>query len=258
MELVLIISVLTGLIFAPLGCVVLWKRYVYFGDGLAHASMLAVVLSLIFEIPILYAAIINTALFTLIIFKFKGKSDSNAVIGLASSCMLSLALIVSYIYELQFNLQGLLFGDIISATSDDAFILGAILLIVIIFFVVFYSDLLTVIVSKDIAYSREIRVKLLELLFLSILSLAVLITIKIVGALLVTSIILIPAMIARLVSNSPFRMIVIAIIFAELMNAIGAGLSFYFDMPFAPIIILSGGVIYLFLSIITLKIYKKL
>ena len=57
MTIILAISVLIGLIFAPLGCLVLWKRYVYFGDGLAHASMLAAVLSVIAGIPILYAGI---------------------------------------------------------------------------------------------------------------------------------------------------------------------------------------------------------
>lgn len=253
MTIILVISALIGFIFAPLGCVVLWKRYVYFGDGLAHASMLAVILSIMLEIPIFYAAIINTAFFTLLIFRFKNKSGSNAVIGLASSCMLSLALICSYIYELQFNLQGLLFGDIVSATINDALILIFILLLICIFFVVFYHDLLTMIISKDLAHSRGVRVKLLELLFLSILSFAVLITIKMVGALLVTSTILIPAMISRIISSSPLSMIITAIFCAQLMNSLGVMLSFYFDMPFAPIIILSGGVIYFILQLSGVK-----
>ena len=95
MIVIFIISALIGLIFAPLGCLVLWKRYVYFGDGLAHASMLAAVISVIAGVPILYAGIINTLLFVVIVFKLKSESGNNAAIGLTSSLMISIALILS-------------------------------------------------------------------------------------------------------------------------------------------------------------------
>jgi len=241
---IFIISALISLVFAPLGCLVLWKRYVYFGDGLAHASMLAAVISVIAGIPILYAGIVNTLLFAIIVFKLKGTSGNNAAIGLASSVMISLALILSYIFPGHFNFTSLLFGDIIATNIDDALILCIILAIVIIFFASTYRNLLLIILSKDIAYSRGIKVNILEFLFLSILSFAVLAAIKIVGALLVTSIILIPAMIARLLSRSPLSMVITAILTAQLMNLCGIILSFYADMPLAPIIILCGGVLY--------------
>ena len=68
MTVIIIISTLLGLIFAPLGCLVLWKRYVYYSEGLAHASMLGAVFSILSGIPIFYAAIINTFIFALIVF----------------------------------------------------------------------------------------------------------------------------------------------------------------------------------------------
>ncbi|PCJ29716.1 MAG: hypothetical protein COA94_00640 [Rickettsiales bacterium] len=244
MIIILAISVLIGLIFAPLGCLVLWKRYVYFGDGLAHASMLAAALSLLAGIPIFYAGILNTLLFALLIFKLKHKSGNNAAIGLTSSIMLSLALILSYIFPGEFNFSSLLFGDIVAATGDDVLILCALLASVLVFLALTYRDLILIILSKDVARSKNIKVQALELVFLSILSFAVLSTIKIVGALLVTSLILIPAMTARIVSTSPMMMIGFAIFFAQLMNFAGIMLSFYADIPFAPIIILCGGGIY--------------
>jgi zinc transport system permease protein len=244
MIVIFIISALIGLIFAPLGCLVLWKRYVYFGDGLAHASMLAAVISVIAGVPILYAGIINTLLFVIIVFKLKSESGNNAAIGLTSSIMISIALILSYIFPGYFNFTSLLFGDIISTDVNDALILCTILAIVIIFFVSFYRNLILIILSKDLAHSRGVKVKMLEFLFLSILSFAVLATIKIVGVLLVTSIILIPAMVASLISSSPLKMIIIAIFIAQLMNLCGIILSFYADMPLAPIIILCGGLLY--------------
>ena len=88
MEIIIFVSILIGLIFAPLGCVVLWKRYVYFGEGLSHASMLALAVSVIAGLPIIYAGIVNTLFFALLVFKMKTKSGNNAAIGLASSVMI--------------------------------------------------------------------------------------------------------------------------------------------------------------------------
>ncbi|MDP5110414.1 MAG: metal ABC transporter permease [Rickettsiaceae bacterium] len=249
MTTIIVISILIGLIFAPLGCLVLWKRYVYFGDGLAHASMLAAVISVLLGIPIFYAGIINTALFAFIVFKLKNKSGNNAAIGLTSSLMISFALILSYIFPSKFNFTSLLFGDIVIASSRDIISLSILALFVFVFFFSFYKKIILVIISKDIASSRNINVSIIEFIFLSLLSFSVLVTIKIVGALLVTSIILIPAMSARIISTSPLMMIILSIIFAQIMNAFGIALSFYADLPFAPIIILCGGGIFIIISI---------
>lgn len=255
MMIIFTISTLISLIFAPLGCFVLWKRYVYLGDGLAHASMLAAVISVMFGLPILYTGILNTMIFALIVFKLKNKSGNNAAIGFASSFMLSAALILSYISPEKFNIDRLLFGDMIAANTGDIYTLVIILIAVFLFFILSYRKSLIIILSKDVAFSRGIKVQILEFIFLTILSFAVLATVKIVGALLVTSIILIPAMIARLVSHSPLKMIIAAILIAQIMNLIGIFLSFYADLPLAPIIILCGGLIYALL--VTIQTVRK-
>ena len=95
----------------------------------------------------------------------------------------------------------------------------------------------------------SITENLIEFIFLSILSFSVLATIKIVGGLLVTSIILIPAMSARIISSSPLMMIILSIFFAQIMNVLGIILSFHADLPFAPTIILCGGGIFIMISI---------
>ena len=87
-------SILVGLIFAPLGCLVLWKRYVYFGDGLAHASMLAGIISLMLGIPIFYAGMLSTGIFAFTIFKLKNNSGNNAAIGLVTSMMIASSLYI--------------------------------------------------------------------------------------------------------------------------------------------------------------------
>lgn len=255
MIIIIIIAILIGLIFAPLGCLVLWKRYVFFADGLAHASMLAAVISIILDIPILYVGIVNTILFAVIVFKLKTKSGNNASIGLTSSLMISAALILSYIFPNRFNFASLLFGDIVTSDLLDIWILVTLLAIVVTFICCFYRKIILIILSKDIASSRGINIGTLEFVFLSILSFSVIATIKIVGGLLVTSMILIPAMIARIISTSPLGMMVFAASFAQIMNLSGIFLSFFVDLPFTPIIIMCGGVLYIIVSLF--NIYGK-
>ena len=256
MFIIITVSILIGLIFAPLGCLVLWKRYVYFGDGLAHASMLAGIISVMAEIPIFYAGLLSSSLFAFAIFKLRSNSGNNAAIGLVTSMMISLSLVLSYFHPNQINITKYLVGDIILANTQDIKLLLCILVIVLVFFISSYKDLILIILSKDVASSRGVKVKFLELTFLVILSFAVLSTIKIVGALLVTSIIVIPAMIARIIAKSPLVMIGFAIFFSVIMNCLGIILSFYIDIPFAPVIILSGGAIYI--AILFIKYCKNL
>ena len=252
MFIIITVSVLIGFIFAPLGCLVLWKRYVYFGDGLAHASMFAGIVSVMSGLPVFYAGLLSSSLFAFIIFKLRSNSGKSAAIGLTTSIMISLSLVLAYSYPGQINVTKYLVGDIISASSQDIKLLFFILLVVLIFFLSSYKGLVLMILSKDIAESRGVKVKFLELAFLAVLSFAVLST----GALLVTSIIVIPAMIARIVAKSPVSMIGFAILSSLMMNFIGGILSFFLDIPFAPSIILSGGLIYFLLLLI--KHFKKL
>jgi zinc transport system permease protein len=247
---IILSSILIGLIFAPLGCLVLWKRYVYFGDGLAHATMLAGIISAMAGLPLFLSGVLTTLFFAFAVFKLKSGSDNNAAIGITSSIMISVALIISAIFPGKFNITALLFGDIISANNSDLITLIFLCFVVLVFFLLTHRQLFLTILSHDIAGTRGIRVQLLEFIFLAILAVSILSTIKIVGALLVTSIILIPAMTARIVATSPLLMIGYAIIFSLIMNFSGILISFYADIPFAPIIIISGGIVYLFVLFI--------
>lgn len=252
---IILVLILLGLILAPLGCLVLWNRYSYYGDGLAHSSMLAVVLSSIMNIHLVLASIINAVIFTYLVYKTKKKSEQNASIGMISSLMVAASLILSSLYPNNINLEQILFGDLMLVSQEDLYYLAAIFVVIVTFFATTYKKLILMIISKDIANLKGIKVELIEYSFLLILSFAVICTIKIVGVLLVTSILIIPAMTARLISSSPLQMIFLSVIIIQIMNLSGVILSFYGDLPFAPVIIVSGGVLY---SLCYLTWHKKI
>lgn len=248
---IIIVTLLIGLIFAPLGCVVVWKRYVYFGDGLAHASILAGVTSIVFNIPLFYAGVIISIFFSAIIFKFRLSAGKSAAIGLVSSVMISLALVLNAFYPGTIDVFQLLFGDIITATYEDIPGLIILLMAVFIFIATSYKNIILMVFNRDIAFSRGINVNILEFCFLSLLAFAILYTIKIVGALLVTSIIIIPAMCGRLTSSTPLMMIISSIIYVTVMNFTGIFISIKTDLPFAPLVVLCGGFLFVIIFALT-------
>jgi len=241
---IILALILISCIFAPLGCIALWKRYVYFGDGLAHSSFLAASISIIANFPLIYSGLIVAVLFSVFVFIFQNNSEKNAVINLISSFMLAIALIINYFSSTQNNIINLLFGDILSIAFDDLIILAIMLITAIGFIIYFYNQILFIIINRDIAVIKNIKVNIIELIFLLLLSLSVFSAIKIVGVLMVTAILLIPAMIARFIAHSPALMIIISVFISLFINFCAAAASFYFDLPLTPLFIIIGSFIY--------------
>jgi len=250
---IILVSILIALIFAPLGCLALWKKYIYFGDGLAHAAILAGSISAILDLSLVYSGIITAIIFASLVFKFKNISGTNATINLISSLMLSGALILAIVNPSRININQLLFGDIISVSNYDLITLGCVLIMVYSFIIIYYKHILLIVLDRDIACVKKIPVNFIELSFLILLSISVFTTIKIVGSLLVTSILIIPAMSARLVSNTPLQMITISIIFAGASNLGGLYISYLKDIPVAPVIIIVESIIYLCCYLISMR-----
>ncbi|MCP5369709.1 MAG: metal ABC transporter permease [Rickettsiaceae bacterium] len=250
---IILVLVLLGAILAPLGCLMLWNRYTYYGDGLAHSSMFAIILSNIMNINLVMASLLNASIFTYLVYKTKKKSERNASISMISSLMVSASLVLSSLYPYNINLEQILFGDLMLVGQNDLYYLVAIFIVVVIFFIVNYKKLILIIISTDIAHLKGIKTTLIEYVFLLILSFSVICTIKIVGVLLVTSILIIPAMTARFISSTPLQMICVSVIIIQIMNISGIFLSFYGDLPFSPVIILSGGLFYSFFYFIDHK-----
>ncbi len=243
---IILALLLISLIFAPLGCINIWQRYVYFADGLAHAALLAGSLSLIFSLDLSYSSLIVSLIFAFLVFKFKNSSGTSESISIISNFMLAAALIASYLSPSPLNMDSLLFGEILSVDTKDLFILSLILVFCILFFFAFYNQIILSSLNKDMAKVAGIKVDRIELIFLILLSLSIFSTIKIVGALLVGSILIIPASCSKFISTSPGSMILNSLIISVAVNFTGLFLSFYLDLPVAATILTAGFCLYLF------------
>ncbi|MBP7190107.1 MAG: metal ABC transporter permease [Rickettsiaceae bacterium] len=243
MILVILSVILIAMLFAPLGCVLLWQRQAYFADGLAHSCLLASSLSVALNLPILLAAPISAIIFAVMFFATK-KNGNSAAINLVSSSLFSIGVIVASKLPNRVNLNNLLFGDIISVSYYDLVVVLIITIISTVFLWQKFGDIILLSLNRDLAKSSGVNVASLEFLFLTFLAVVLSITMKMVGALLASSILILPAFSASLISKTPIHMLFLSVIFGISAGIVGVLLSFFFDLPTSPTIVLIYGAMY--------------
>ncbi|MEJ6399484.1 metal ABC transporter permease [Yoonia sp. 208BN28-4] len=229
----------TALAAGLLGCFVVWRRMAYFGDAMAHAAVLGVALSLGFELSI-FAGVIVTALAMAFLFlSLTGQGQSaDAALGVIAHGGLALGLVaVALIPGQRISLDSYLFGSVLTVTRLDLAIIwgGA----VIVLFVIWrhWQSLLTATLSPDLAYAAGINPRREELVLTMMLALVVAVAIKVVGALLITALLIIPAATARTFARTPEGMAMIAIGIGGLSALGGLQMALLLDTPVGPSIV---------------------
>jgi zinc transport system permease protein len=251
---VIILGVIaTSLLLAPMGCVLLWQRYNYFSDGLAHACLFSGIVSYFLNLPQLASMLVVSVIFASIIFILKGFSNKNTIINLVSSSMVATAIIFASKIPDSSIVETMLFGDIFSFTQENLYIVLFLDFLVLILLTKFLKPLMLVSVNADLARVQKISVNILEYASLLILALVVTVTIKNIGALLITALLVIPSATARIMSNTPTKMIIYSIIIALLAAIIGLYASFQFDLPLASSVAIISVVLYIIAACINFK-----
>jgi zinc transport system permease protein len=240
---------LASVIFGILGPFVIWKKYTYFGDGLAHAMILGIALSYLSNYNLV---VLFSVLFALAIISFKPTSTSS-LIGMMSQVFVSCAIVLKTIFNLQIDFETALFGDVLLVDLYDVVQLTLLLFFVLALVRYAYMDLLLVSMNSEISKVYIKKHDLYQKIFLIILSVVIAFSIKIFGALMVTSLLLIPGINAKIISMNPKQMILNSVIISIIMNFVGFVLSYEFNLPISPVIILVG----IFLFFIFQIFYKK-
>ncbi len=229
----------TALAAGLLGCFVVWRRMAYFGDATAHAAILGVALSLGFSVSI-FAGVAGIALLmALSIFALSGKGYAvDTVLGVLAHGALATGLVaVSLIPGARINLDAYLFGDVLTVSKTDlAIIWGGAALVALVLWR-HWSALLTSTLNPDLAYAAGLNPRREQLVLTLLLAAVVAVSIKVVGALLITALLVIPAATARGLSRTPERMAVIAAVLGVIAAIGGLEVSLYLDTPVGPSIV---------------------
>ena len=233
----------TAIIAGPLGCFIVWRRLAYFGDTLSHSALLGVALALLFEINITVAVFITSLVvaFSLFLLQKRRNLSSDTLLGMLAHSSIALGLVVlAFMSWVRVDLLGFLFGDILSITKTDVFLIWFGGIIVLAMLVKIWRPLFAATVSPEIAKAEELARDYTNILFMIMMALVIAISMKIVGVMLITALLIIPAAAARSFSRSPEQMALLGILFGILAVSFGLFGSLEFDTPAGPSIIVSA------------------
>ena len=253
----IIASIGVSLIAGSLGCFVIWKRLSYFSDSISHSALLGVALGLATGLGINLGLVIVGGLFAVLIVVLQQKEfwSSDAVLGIFSHLSLSLGIVVLGIIGNQnTDYFAYLFGDILSITSKDLYWIFSVLIVVVTILVFNWKKLLLLTLNEELAKAEGINKLYYDLLFMFLIALAVSVSVQIVGVLLITSLLIIPPAISRVISNSPVTMILASMIVSILSVLLGLYLSIDFDLATGPTIVITLGALFFIAQFLPKKV----
>ncbi len=237
-----------ALIAGPLGVFLVWRRMAYFGDTLAHSALLGVALGILLGISINLSVIAVSVMLALLLVGMQGNRQlsSDTRLGILAHSTLSLGLVVmAFNSSVRLDLMSYLFGDILAVTVTDILWVwggGAATLILL---AIIWRPLLALSVHRELAHVEGVRVAPVNMVFMVMIALVIAISMKLVGVLLITSMMLIPAAVARPFSRTPEQMALFAAIAGIIAVALGLAGSWYLDTPAGPSIVVAAALLFL-------------
>ncbi|OUX80748.1 MAG: hypothetical protein EVA60_05620 [Litorivicinaceae bacterium] len=250
------VAIITG----PLGCFVVWRRLAYFGDTLSHSALLGVALAILLEVNVMLAVFVISVLMGLALLMLRQVAplSSDALLGLLAHSTLAIGLIaLSFMTWVRVDLLGFLFGDVLAINQFDLLVIGLGGTVVLLVLKLIWRPLFAATVSPEIARAEGLHPERAEVIFMILMASVIAISMKIVGVLLITALLIIPAAAARCFSRSPEQMAVFAVLIGILSVIIGLKSSLTWDTPAGPSIV--AALLLLFLaSTLSMTQFRKI
>ena len=241
-------GLLLALVAGPLGSFVVWRRMAYFGDTLAHSALFGVALGLLFDINLALAVIVGCLLlaFVLVALQRRQPLASDTILGILAHSTLSLGLVtLSFMESVRVDLMGYLFGDLLAVSAMDLIWIGAGSAVVLVCMFALWRPLLAITVHEELAQVEGLPVAKLRLVLMVLMALVIAVAMKIVGVLLITSLLIIPAAAAQRHARSPEQMAIGATVIGMLAVCAGLAMSWHYDTPAGPSIVVCAAGLFL-------------
>ncbi|MDP5307957.1 metal ABC transporter permease [Paracoccus spongiarum] len=223
----------------PLGSFVVWRRIAYFGDSMAHAAILGVAISLAFGMSI-YAGTLAVAIaMALLVSALVARGQvMDTMLGVLAHAALAIGLVaISFVPSARSDLAGFLFGDVLAVGWTDLALIwggGALVLGLLAWR---WQRLVTATVNEELAMAAGIDPRLERLILSLALAVVVALAIRVVGSLLISAMLIVPAAAARGLAATPERMAALAALIAAASVAAGLWASLHLDSPAGPSIV---------------------
>ncbi|SFZ84209.1 zinc transport system permease protein [Devosia enhydra] len=244
----LVAGIGVALVAGPLGCFIVWRRMAYFGDTMAHSALLGVAFALLLDLPVAGGVFAIAALVALLLLLLErgNRISTDALLGILSHSTLAIGLvIVALMHWVRIDLNAFLFGDILAVSVPDIALVyggGALILALLVWQ---WRPLLAATVNAELAEAEGLNPGRARLLLMLLMALVIAIAMKLVGVLLITSLLIIPAATARRLALTPERMALYAAGIGGLAVVGGLNGSLAFDTPSGPSIVVAALVLFL-------------
>lgn len=239
---------LLAFITAPLGAFVVWRKMAYFGDTLSHSALLGVAFGIFFQLdPYLAVIIITTLLAVLLVWLEKHANQSlDTLLGIISHTTLSLGVLtIALLDNVRVDLMSYLFGDLLAINYTDVILISFGVLLISAILLWQWKTLLSVTISPELAQIEGLNVSRIRLLLMLLTALTIALSMKFVGALIITSLLIIPSATARRFAHTPETMIYYAIGFSILSVSGGLAFSAIKDTPAGPSVVVCAGLLFI-------------
>lgn len=249
-----------ALVAGPMGSLMVWRRLAYFGDTLSHSGLLGITLALALHINITLGVCAIALLVALLLLGLQPrlKVASDTLLGLLSYTTLALGLLMlAAMEQIRVDVLGFLYGDILTMTWQDVMQVYGAGIVAFLLLIVLWQPLLRVTVDPELAQAEGVPVAKTQALYLLLLAIIVAISIKIVGVLLITALLVIPPTAARPCVKSPEEMAMGASLIGMSAVVIGIFLSHFWDIPTGPaIVVICTAILLITFGIASLKSNK--
>lgn len=247
LTLALLAGVGVAIVAGPLGSLMVWQRMAYFGDTLAHSALLGIAIGLWFAInPTLAVILVCVGLaLALIALQNQNLLATDTLLGILSHSALALGLVaLTLIPGARANMENLLFGELLTVTPTEVAAIWLTAALVLAALYKLWRPLLATVVHADLAQVEGVSTQRVTAILKVMLALVIAIAMKVVGVLLITALLIIPAATARRFARTPEQMAVLASAIAAFSVGLGLAASWYGDTPAGPSIVLGAGCLF--------------
>lgn len=244
-------ALLAGLFVAavagPLGCFVVWRRMAFFGDTLAHSALVGIALALLLEVGIQVTVVVAACLLALALWMLEKQQRlaTDTLLGILAHSALATGMVVISFADVQVDLMAYLFGDLLTVSSGDLIWILAFAVLLLGVLALCWKPLLNMTLHEELAKVEGLNVERYRLILLVLIALLVAISMKVVGVLLITALLIIPPACARGLSRSPESMAMLASLIGMTSVVAGMAASFRWDTPTGPSIVVAASLLFL-------------
>lgn len=240
---ILIVTPLFGLI----GTMVVNNKMAFFSDALGHSAYTGIAIGMLLGISNnTISMIIFAIIFALLLNKINDSriASKDTVISVFSSTAIALGLVLLTQSGNYTQISSYLVGDILNITKQEIIMLSIVAVVILLFWLFGFNKLLGISVNSTLAKSKGIKTKLVENLFVILVAVIVMISIKWVGILIINSLLILPAASSRNISKNMRQYHFWSILFSITSGILGLVLSYVIGVSTGPMIVLCSSVIY--------------